>query len=214
MVDFIDQNYRTIPENGQRAIMGKSSGGFGATRMAMAHPEVFGLVADHCGDKFFELVYRPEFSVFMRYYDRNGWPGIEDLINNPKRLPKPGGYFPVFNTIGMAACYSPNPKAPLGVDLPFNLETGELIPEVWARWEANDPINMVEQSAENLGKLKYYFIDCGRWDEYNLLYGARVLRNRLVELGIQHEYEEFDGGHRDLNYRYDVSLKKFSAHFS
>ena len=33
----------------------------------------------------------------------------------------------------MAATYDPDPRAPNGFRLPFNLETGELIPERWAR---------------------------------------------------------------------------------
>ena len=33
----------------------------------------------------------------------------------------------------MAATYDPDPRAPNGFRLPFNLETGEVIPERWKR---------------------------------------------------------------------------------
>ena len=34
--------------------------------------------------------------------------------------------FDGLNTIGMSACYSPNPSSDLGFDIPFDLKTGEL----------------------------------------------------------------------------------------
>ena len=34
--------------------------------------------------------------------------------------------FAALNTIGMSACYSPNPESEFGFDLPFDLETGEI----------------------------------------------------------------------------------------
>src|SRR5947199_162489 len=42
------------------------------------------------------------------------------------------------NVLGMAAAYSPNLDADGGFDLPFDLETGELISAVWNRWLEND----------------------------------------------------------------------------
>ncbi len=44
LVHFIDQNYRTIPTVGYRAIGGFSMGGFGAMNIAVHHPDIFGSV--------------------------------------------------------------------------------------------------------------------------------------------------------------------------
>ena len=44
----------------------------------------------------------------------------------------------------MAATYDPDPRAPNGFRVPFNLESGEVIPNRWAKWRANDPINLVK----------------------------------------------------------------------
>jgi S-formylglutathione hydrolase FrmB len=41
VVDYVDQNYRTIQDPRARAIMGLSEGGFCATMLAMRHPDVF-----------------------------------------------------------------------------------------------------------------------------------------------------------------------------
>lgn len=44
LVKYVDQHYRTIPDNAHRAIGGLSMGGFGATNIAIHHPDVFGYV--------------------------------------------------------------------------------------------------------------------------------------------------------------------------
>jgi enterochelin esterase-like enzyme len=41
VVDYVDQNYRTIQDPKARAIMGLSEGGFCATVLAMRHPDIF-----------------------------------------------------------------------------------------------------------------------------------------------------------------------------
>ena len=108
----------------------------------------------------------------------------------------------------MASCYSPNPAASLGFDYPFDLETGELRPDVWARWLTHDPVRMAElpDVIANLRKLKGIYIECGTQDEFNLHYGARILTQRLRAAGIAVEHREFDGGHMNVHYRYDESL--------
>ena len=40
--------------------------------------------------------------------------------------------------------------------------------------------------------------------------GARILCAKLRELGVEHEHEEFDDGHRGITYRYDVSIPKMA----
>ena len=41
VVDYVDQNYKTIQDPRARAIMGLSEGGFCATMLAMRHPDIF-----------------------------------------------------------------------------------------------------------------------------------------------------------------------------
>ena len=54
--------------------------------------------------------------------------------------------------------------------------------------------------------LRGIYIDCGWRDQYHILYGARILSQRLAAGGIKHRYEEFDDDHSDIDYRMDVSL--------
>jgi S-formylglutathione hydrolase FrmB len=44
LVPYIDANFRTLPSRESRGIMGMWMGAYGAIRLAMRHPEVFGSV--------------------------------------------------------------------------------------------------------------------------------------------------------------------------
>jgi S-formylglutathione hydrolase FrmB len=111
------------------------------------------------------------------------------------------------NTIGMAACYSPNGT---DFDLPFDLETGELREEVWKRWLEHDPVRLADKYAGNLRSLKLLYIDAGTRDEFNLDIGAKILSAKLTELDVPHIHEEFDDAHFNISYRYDRSLELIS----
>ena len=209
IVPFVDARYATIADRSGRGVFGKSSGGYGALRLGMRHPELFGAVACHSGDMAFDLVFRPDFPRAADAINAAG--GVAEWFERFEARPKkPGPDFEVVMTVAMAACYSPNSAAPLGADLPFDPYTCALRPEVWARWLEHDPIEMVERHADALRSLRLLFVDCGSRDEHALHYGARQLVERLRALGIAHEHEEFDDGHRDTDYRYDVSLPKLA----
>ncbi len=136
------------------------------------------------------------------------------LLADPGAALARGASFYALAVCAMAACYSPNPASPWGFDLPFDTYTGEIDPEVWARWQAHDPIHMAGEHEQALRSLKLLYLDCGIYDEENLLYGARILTKRFNDLHIRHHYKEFEGGHRNTRFRYDVSLKMISKKFS
>jgi S-formylglutathione hydrolase FrmB len=94
----------------------------------------------------------------------------------------------------------------------LSLLTCERLPEVWERWQANDPVKMVEDRRiqQALRSLRLLFFDCGSRDQYLLHFGARLLARKLTHLGILHEYEEFDDDHTNIAYRYNVSLPKLA----
>src|SRR5262249_14734947 len=123
-------------------------------------------------------------------------------------------WFTVVNMLAMASCYSPNPRRDVGFDLPFDPRTGELRDDVWARWLAHDPITLVAAHADALKRLRFYYLDCGRWDEHHLQLGNRIFSQRLTALGVPHVYEEFDGGHMNVAHRYEGSLQRLSELFA
>ena len=154
--------------------------------------------------------YLPDFPKALdafRAADNSPKKWLEKFWKKPNRHQRSDG--PPLNIFAMAAHYSPNSNSEnMGVDLPFDIETGEMLEKVWSRWLACDPVRMIEKYRSNLKKLKLIFIDCGRRDEFNLQWGARILHSKLKKMNIKHYYEEFDDGHMNINYRYDISLPK------
>jgi enterochelin esterase family protein len=99
----------------------------------------------------------------------------------------------------------------LDVELPFDLRTGEIRDDVFARWLAFDPVERVGSRVKELSRLRLRFIDCGRRDEYSLDIGARILAARMREHGLDVRHEEFDDDHRNVGYRYEISLPALAA---
>ncbi len=194
-------------------IAGKSSGGFGAIVHAMRRPELFGAVACHSGDMGFELAYTGELPILMTAIHDAG--SLEAFVSkfDAATKKKSGRWIGPLSVLAMAAAYSPDPSRPLGVALPFDLETGAIDREVFARWLAHDPVQMIDEAAcqSSLQAMKLVFVDCGSKDEYHLQWGARGFAKKLCDLGIAHEFEEFPDGHRGTGYRLDVSLPKLYA---
>ncbi len=230
IVPFVDREFRTLASREHRGCFGKSSGGYGAIIHGMRHASTWGAIADHSGDAYFEFVYGHDWpntlNELAKYRPRALKPGAYDALalakagdaglddgrvkrfleavwKKPKLSPDEG--HSIMN-LCMAATYDPDPRAPNGFRLPFNLETGELLAERWKHWRANDPVNLVARFRKNLATLRGIYIDCGSKDQYHIHYGARILSRRLREAGIAHTYEEFDDNHSDVDYRMDVSL--------
>ncbi|HYO90759.1 MAG TPA: alpha/beta hydrolase-fold protein, partial [Pyrinomonadaceae bacterium] len=212
VVPFVDARFRTIPEAGARAVMGKSSGGYGALVLGMRHADVFGLLASHSGDAYFEYCYTPDFIKYVRKIGSSDPSAFLEKFWREERKDKDD--VTLLNVLAMSACYSPDERQPLGLRLPFDTTTGEIIREVWERWLENDPVRMVERYSRELRSLKLLYLDAGRRDEFALDLGARVLAERLKEHGIAFVHEEFDDGHFNISYRYDRSLELISQSFS
>lgn len=204
IVAYVDSHFRTVADRGSRAVMGKSSGGYGSLMMGMRHADIFGLVCSTAGDAYFEYCYPTDFAKAFRVIKGDA----KGFLNKFWATEKKGkDDFPALNTIGMSACYS---SSGTEFDLPFDLETGELRDDVWQRWLKHDPVRLVEKHVENLKSLKLLYLDAGTRDEFALDIGARVLSKKLKDHGIEHIHEEFDDGHMGISYRYDRSLELIS----
>jgi len=205
LVPWVDGAYRTLASREHRGIAGKSSGGFGALRLGMLHPRVFGALACHSGDMMFEYCYQVDFPKACSVLQRAG--GVRRFLDAFEPKPqKAKDDMLTLNIVGMAACYSPERSAEMGVGLPFDLTTGLPRPEVFQRWLTFDPLRMLPAHAEALRSLRLLYLDCGTQDEFHLHHGARAFTAELRRLGIAHTYEEFDDGHMNVSYRYDTSL--------
>ena len=207
IVAFVDDNFRTIKDSNSRAVMGKSSGGYGALIMAMRHADTFGLACSISGDAYFEHCYLPDIPKAFRAIKGDPQKLVGKFWDEEAKKGKDD--FSGLNIIGMSACYSPNGA---DFDLPFDLQTGEIREDVWHRWLAHDPVRLVEKSVENLKSLKFLMIDAGTRDEFFLDVGANILCERLKKHGIPHLREQFDDGHFNISYRYNRVLELISQH--
>jgi enterochelin esterase family protein len=191
-------------------VAGKSSGGYGALMLAMRHPEVFAHAASHSGDMLFEVCYGADIVKFVSALDSFGGSPERFLKEFRAARDKDSFDHAAINIMAMSACYSPNPKCRIGFDLPCDLDTAELIPEVWARWKSLDPVVAAARCAANLRRLETVFFDAGSRDEFHLHFGARKLSRVLKGLRVSHTYEEHAFGHFNCSERFDVSLALLS----
>src|SRR3989441_1034754 len=203
IVPYVEARYRVS----RRGMWGKSSGGYGSVVQGMLHPETWSALADHSGDALFEFCYIMDFPKALAAFRQHGGPAkwLQWFWREPNR--RRAEMEPVLNTIGMAGPYSPNPRSKeMGIDFPFDLETGEWRPEVWRRWRAWDPVIMVDRYGSRLRRLRLLCIDLRTPDQYNLILGARALHRKLLDRHHRPAHQEFEDTHADIDYRYDVSL--------
>lgn len=181
MVEYIDAHYRTIPDRLSRGLVGHSMGGYGASRIGMKHPDVFGVlyIMSPCcmspramvpsnpdNEKALEAVRTPEDSA---------------------KLP-----FLLRAQLASAAAWSPDPKSPpLYLDLPT--KDGVPQPDVLARWTANAPLAFVDQYIDNLRQYRAISMDVG--DQDGLRVDAGKLHDILDKYGIANDFEVYHGTH-------------------
>ncbi len=210
VVPFVDARYPTLADRAHRGIAGKSSGGYGAMVAPMLRPDVFGALASHAGDALFESTIARSFVSVTRLL-RDHFDGSYDTFFarlpdvDPFRWEVHGVLLEMF---AYAAAYSPDPERPGQALLPFDARTSKLVPAVWERWLAWDPVRLVPSHLEALASLRRVYLDAGRSDEYYLDLGAQAVSAALTAGGIDHTLELFDGGHGGITYRYPRAIRE------
>jgi len=183
LVAYMDSHYRTLPSRMSRGLAGHSMGGYGALRIGMKRPDVFGSLY--------------VMSACCLAANRNPRPEAMTAVEAIKTreqaedAAKAPGFGPS-TTLASAAAWSPNPKnPPLYLDLP--VKDGKVRPDIVAKWVANSPMDMLEQHVANLGKYYAIAIDIGTKD--GLIGSNKELHAAMTRLRIPHLYEEYDGDH-------------------
>lgn len=196
-VAFVDARFPTLPAAAHRGLQGKSSGGFGAIVNALLRPDLFGGVAAHAPDALFELTQPRTLATVARSLRRRSWDefwaGFAGLDS--------GETVALVEAWSCALAYS-------GGALPIDAGTGMLVPEVWERWLAWDPVRLVAARADAARSLRAVWLDAGTRDQYFLDLGATALHRALIDAGLPAEalaFELFEGGH-SASARYPLSL--------
>lgn len=212
VVPWVDTHYPTLPDAAHRGLQGKSSGGYGSMINPLLRPDVFGGLATHAGDALFEVCYARDFAPCARAL-RERYDGSFDAFWEDFRSGRPVLSSPydelLVNTYAMCAAYSSNEDGT--VDIPFDIETGERIDEVWQRWLRWDPVLLAreERHAETLRNMRGVWIDSGAHDDYHLDLGSKAFHREVVAAGTPDDrvhFELFPGTHRNINWRYPLSL--------
>jgi len=187
LVAFIDTHYRTLPKAESRGIAGHSMGGYGALKLAMKHPDVFGAVY---GTSPCCMTAPPTPVISQSLIAAQKLTSFEEADQAP---------FPVRVSFAFAAAWSPDPtKPPFFSAYPVsdNSNDGESSAAVIARWQANIPTYMADQYVTNLRRLRGIAFDAGT-KELPLQNANRQFAEALKRNRIEHTFEVFDGGHTD-----------------
>lgn len=208
VVPFVDARYRTVAEPRHRAISGKSSGGFGAMITPMLRPDLFGALATHAGDALYESCYLVDFpkaARLLREYDGDIWRWWSDFRSRTAFTKEADQT--LLEIFGVSACFSADADGT--PRLPFDTETGQVVPDLWQRWLDWDPVRMVERHADAVRSWRAVWIDAGTRDEYFLDLGAKAFERKVLAAGVAEDrihFELFDAGHGGIDYRYPLAL--------
>jgi len=173
-------------------LVGKSSGGYGALVRGMLD-DCWDAVACHSGDCGFELLFGIEMgNTLTQINAHGGMSGFLEYVKNANSLK--GDDFHTLMIAAMASTYSDG-TLPIDENCIFD-------DEKWSEWKSWDPLQMIEDHRQ----LPPCWIDVGDSDQYNIQYGLRQLHERMTELKIEHEWEEFPGTHSGIDHRLDLSL--------
>lgn len=184
LVAYIDAHYRTLPNRESRGLVGHSMGGYGALRIGMKYPDVFGA-----------LYVMSPCCLSVRRPDPNA-PQAQDFAKAVAGMKSPAdaANFNFFwkAQLASAAAWSPDPKnPPLYLDLP--VKNGELQPDVLAKWDANSPLAFIDQYIDNLRRYKAIAIDVG--DEDMLRFDTIKVHELLDNYGLAHSFTIYHGTH-------------------
>jgi S-formylglutathione hydrolase FrmB len=197
LIKFIDSAYNTNTSRKARAIMGHSTGAFGAMKLALKHPDVYCSVVANSGPLDFK-----HFSDWIpMILAENGGPPVR--LYNPYCTTTMYWTY-IFYTY--AGAFSPNlNNLPYKVDFPID-SVGNWIDSVWNKWLLHDPAHLVKNITPN-SDLTIFF-DCGTSDEYKLYRFNTAFRDTLDKLGLSYEFQSFSGSHMNqLGSRFTIAFQ-------
>jgi S-formylglutathione hydrolase len=186
LVSYIDQNFQTIANPGGRGISGHSMGGYGALKLAMKHPDIFGLVYAHnAGFIAFEKSIMGTMKVFLNnaVKEEADFNKISDWEEQC--------------IIAAAVAFAPNPSIkPFQCEFPID-EYGVVIDSIWQKWLNHDLCSMIQEYKANLLQLGAIAMDCASEDDY--FYSESIhFSEALTRNGIELVLNIYSGYHNDV----------------
>jgi len=184
LVDYIDSNYRTLPQRESRGVVGHSMGGYGGIKLGILYPEVFGCMGGIGG-------------VYDIRRDTDSDPAGYAYASTIEDWAHLGAYKAYVN---ICVLFAPNPdRPPFYCDFPFvYTETDPRkvvkVDDVYNKFMEHDILEMIDNRVSTISKMRAIYIDCGT-NDWPLISDARKLHQKLSDLGVEHVYKEFAGDH-------------------
>jgi S-formylglutathione hydrolase FrmB len=202
VVQYMDKNFRTIPDRKSRGLCGHSMGGNGALKLGMLFADTF------------SAVYALSPAVLNWHGDftlRSGGFKLISKLNNEEAIIKGlneseesgdfnGFYAAAFTA--MAKVYSPNAaQKELRADFPVSYIKDSAVydQKVISQWEAQFPFFMIDHYLPQLRSLTALKLDWGRNEEFtHIPYTSLQLSKKLEAYRIKHFAEEYIGDHGNM----------------
>ena len=196
VVAYIDSHYRTIASRKSRGLVGHSMGGYGASRIGMKHPDVFGSLYIMSPCCLSPRRARPLTAEQAK--------ALAEVTTAADAAKLPGT---LRSLLAGAAAWSPNPaRPPLFLDLPY--QDTVVQEDVLARWAANAPLTFVDQYIGNLRLYNGIAIDVG--DQDGLRVDAGKLHDVFDRYGLVHTFDVYAGTHTSaMGIRFQNSVMPF-----
>jgi len=189
LVAYVDQRYRTIAEASGRGITGHSMGGYGAFKLAMKHPDVYGAVYSMSAAciSFEHVIMGTMFSELLNAVQGRNFYGL---------------HWRSQAMVAAAVAFAPRPIKPPPGNLfapPYMCEfpvdaAGSRIDSCWQRWCQHDLYSLIETETyrNNLLQITGIALDCGELDD--LITSNRAFHEKLEVEGIPHLFDAYAGG--------------------
>jgi enterochelin esterase-like enzyme len=181
LVSYIDAHYRTIARRSSRGLVGHSMGGYGATRIGMKHPTVFGALYIMSPCCLSPRANSPQDAELEKAFS---------AVKTQQELEKLS--FMQRAELASAAAWSPNPLSPPWyLDLPT--AQGAAVPGIYAKWAANAPLAFIDQYIGSLRQYDGIALDVG--DQDRLRVDTGKLHEALDQYRIPNSFEIYPGTH-------------------
>jgi len=178
VIDYIDSNYRTIPNRNNRALMGGSMGGFGTLYLTLLYPNLFisaaALSPANLGKMDlldWELripIYEETLGEKMgREIGRSTWKDICDTLDL------------IFS--------KENPLIP-SIEKEENGNIKDYDQEAYENWQKYDLNNVIKKHPKALKDINL-LIKCEKSDEFGLTEGTKKIHEILDDLNIEHQFD-------------------------
>jgi enterochelin esterase-like enzyme len=202
VVQYVDKNFRTIPDRMSRGLAGHSMGGHGALKIGMLYSDTFSAVYAlspgglnwgpylNIGNAGFKKVQfaKNEQEIF------NGFDSsllLSDFATNKD-------FYAMLFTVFARAFAPDETNLPFYGALPVHYVGDSMVVNVTIlkKWEENFPYNMIDTHIAALKRLTALKLDWGRNDEIPFIAVTCIqLSKKLEAYGIDHFAEEYLGDH-------------------